>query len=118
MRAALDENPASADFESILVAEKSGWMLMRASGDGPHADLFDMYPYATTSPVYIEMDDGGIRSHVNARFFLRRIEGVREAAAKHEACNSAAERDAILANIDTAADFFSAQVRKDREPSE
>jgi dipeptidyl aminopeptidase/acylaminoacyl peptidase len=117
-RVALSGDALSADFDGTLAADTSGWLLLRASAAKPHPDLFDMYAYATTSPVYLEIGDGGIWSAADADYFLRWIERIREAAVGHDGYNSGAERDAVLRNIDAAASRYRDRVGGDPAASE
>jgi len=49
-------DPIAATGE-ILVAT-SGWVVLRAWNDGADPQVLDIYPYATTSPVYVELPGG------------------------------------------------------------
>lgn len=68
-----------------------------------------MYPYATTSAVYVDIGDVGPRSSADAEYFLAWIARAREAAASHPDYNSAAERKRVLEHIDAAAAVFEAR---------
>jgi hypothetical protein len=103
---ALPNGSMSADIENSVLVEESGWLLLRASSEEPHPDIFDMYPYATTSPVYITVDGKPQKSQKDAEYFLAWIERVRESAASHSGYNSDSEREIVLQNIDDAAAFY------------
>ncbi len=105
----INKEGMSADFSGEVDFSESGWILLRASASGPHRDVFDMYPYATTSPVYVDIGGVGPRSIVDADYFLAWIARVRAAAALHPGYNSMAERNRILEHIDTAATVFQAR---------
>jgi hypothetical protein len=96
----------SADFSANIDIAESAWLLLRASAAGPHRDVFDMYPYATTSPVYIDFEGRGVRSPGDADYFLAWIARVRESAEKHAGYNSDAERQRVLDHIDAASKVF------------
>ena len=103
---ALTDGAMSADIKNSVVIEESGWLLLRASSEEPHPDIFDMYPYATTSPVYITVEGKPQKSQKDAEYFLAWIERVRESAASHTGYNSDSEREIVLQNIDDAAAFY------------
>lgn len=43
-----------ADVQGQIAIRESGWVLLRAWNDDSDPLIFDLYPYATTGPVYIE----------------------------------------------------------------
>jgi len=95
-----------ADFSGSIKVNGSGWLLLRAWNDRSHPDVFDIYPYATTSPVYVTVDGKGLRSTDDADYFIAWINRVRESAEAHPDYNSTAEREIVLANIDRAIQVF------------
>jgi len=103
---ALPNGTMSADIEGSILVEESGWLLLRASSEEPHPDIFDMYPYATTSPVYITVEDKPQRSQIDAEYFLAWIARVRESAASHAGYNSDSEREIVMQHIDDAAAVY------------
>ncbi|MEX2125308.1 MAG: CehA/McbA family metallohydrolase [Woeseia sp.] len=96
----------SADLSGSVRVEESGWLLLRAWNDGSHPMVFDLYPYATTTPVYITIGGETPRSTVDADYFIAWIERIRESAADHPDYNTDAERDAVLENLDGAERVF------------
>jgi Tol biopolymer transport system component len=100
-------NPgSSADIAGTLKLDRGGWLVLRAWNEHATPDVFDLYPYATTSPVYITVGGKGPRSPQDAAFFLQWIEKVRSFAAAHPDYNTKAERDAVLKHIDDARTIF------------
>jgi len=103
---ALTDGAMSAEIENSIHIEESGWLLLRASSKKPHPEIFDMYPYATTSPVYINVKDRPLKSEKDAEYFLAWIARVRESAASHTGYNSDSERETVLQHIDAAAAIY------------
>jgi Tol biopolymer transport system component len=101
-----DMTRRQADFEGSIKVNGSGWLLLRAWNDRSHPDVFDIYPYASTSPVYVNIDAKELRSTDDADYFIAWINRVRESAAAHPDYNSPDERAAVLANIDKALQVF------------
>jgi hypothetical protein len=101
-RIELSGDSTTATFSGELGIPESGWLLLRASGRRPHPEIFDQYPYATTSPIYINIDGKGSQSAADAEYFLAWIARVREAAVAHDSYNSADEKLQVLQNIDMA----------------
>jgi Tol biopolymer transport system component len=102
----LGGNRKSADLRGSVRVDESGWLLLRAWNDGSHPHVFDLYPYATTTPVYVNIDGKPPRSRDDAEYFIAWIERIRESAAEHPDYNSETERDAVLANLDRAERVF------------
>jgi len=96
----------SADVNGSLRVGESGWLLLRAWNDGSHPMVFDPYPYATTTPVYITVDGQAPKSTDDADYFIAWIERIRESAVDHPDYNSENERDAVLANLERAQRVF------------
>lgn len=96
----------SADVEGSVRVDGSGWLLLRAWNDGSHPMIFDLYPYGTTSPVYLTVDGALPRSPDDAAYFVAWIERIRESAGKHPGYNSEAEKVAVLSHLDQAEQIF------------
>jgi hypothetical protein len=96
----------SADLRGSLRVNDSGWLLLRAWNDSSHPGVLDLYPYATTTPVYVNIDGQAPRSTDDAEYFIAWIERVRESAAEHPDYNSDEERETVLANLDRAQRIF------------
>ena len=91
-----------ADFDGELEVSESGWLLLRTYSRDPHPYIFDMYPYATTSPIYVSVEGHKTWSTADAEYFADWSKRVRESAASHSDYNSAEERQRILQHIDAA----------------
>ena len=105
----------SADIEGTLAVDESGWLLLRAWNDGPHPDVLDIYPWATTSPVYVQVGSDGRRSREAAVYFLRWIDRIRGATEKNPQYRSASERDAVLQDLERARRFYAQIVERSGE---
>ena len=82
-----------------LDVDQSGWYIVRAYADGPRAPVLDLYPFATTSPIYVTVADRPVRSRQDADFFLKWIDRVREEVNAHTGWNTVAERGSVLDQI-------------------
>ena len=49
----LTGNGDTADVEDTIPISRSGWCLLRAWSEKAEYPILDMYPYATTSPIYV-----------------------------------------------------------------
>ena len=106
----LGRDRRSADTTFALPVARSGWVLVRAYGDGPVEPVLDLYPFASTSPVYVTVDGTATRSPEDARFFVQWVDQVTRAARAHPAWNTAVERDSVLALLGRARAVYAAQL--------
>ena len=86
----------------------SGWYLVRAYSDRAEMPVLDLYPFASTGPVYVRVGEQPLRSPEDAAFFLRWIDRVEAAALASTGWNTPAERAAVLQAITQARDVFAA----------
>ena len=96
----------SADVSGEIAVTGSGWALLRAWNDGPDPDVLDIYPYATTSPVYVRVGDRPRRSRDAASYFLRWLDRIRAATEHNTNYRTAAERAAVLQDVARARAFY------------
>jgi TolB protein len=98
----LSGDRTTADTTLMIPVSQSGWLLLRARGDGPREPVLDLYPFGSTSPVYVTVGGAPVRSDEDASYFVRWIDRIAQAAAAYPAWNTAAERDSVLALIQRA----------------
>jgi len=94
------------DTSIRLPVEGSGWVLLRAWSDKAMYPVLDLYPYATTSPVYLTVGGVPARSGEDADYFIRWIDRLTAYAAASKDWNSDAERDAALGMMHRAREEF------------
>ena len=99
----------SADTTVALPITRSGWVLVRAYGNGPVEPVLDLYPFASTSPVYLTVDGKPPRSPDDAHFFVQWIDQIGRAARAHTGWNTSGERDSVLTLLDRARAVYAAQ---------
>jgi TolB protein len=101
----------AADTTIEIPVRESGWFVLRAWNDDVAEPILDLYPFGSTSPVYVTVGGAPIRSPDDARFLLRWVERVDQTARASEAWNTTAERDTVLARIDRARRRYEALAR-------
>jgi hypothetical protein len=89
-----DRRSATATVK--VPVDRSGWLLLRARADKATYPTLDIYPYATTSPVYLTVGDTPTRSPEDARYFMRWIDRMRASVEAHRDWNTDAERQETL----------------------
>ena len=88
-----------AEARVPLDVDRSGWYIVRAYADGSRAPVLDLYPFASTSPVYVTVADQPVRSAQDAEFFLAWVDSVRKDVEAYTGWNTSAERNSTLALI-------------------
>jgi len=86
---------AARDTVGIAVAA-SGWYVLRAWSERARTPVLDLYPFASTSPIYVRVGDQPVRSLEDAAFFVRWIDRLLDAVRRHADWNTPAERSATL----------------------
>jgi TolB protein len=98
----LEGDRTSASTTVRITAQSSGWYLLRSRGDGPAYPILDVYPYATTSPIYVTVGGQPVRSPDDARYFLTWIDRLHAAAEANGDWNTAQEKTRVLETIQKA----------------
>jgi TolB protein len=92
-----DRTRVSVDLR--LPVRRSGWYLLRARTDRAVYPVLDLYPYATTSPVYVMVGGEPIRSTEDAEYFMAWIDRLIEGATRHTGWNGKEEQGRVLAML-------------------
>ena len=95
------------DWKGGVALAKGGWVLLRAFNDKPSPYVLDLYPYATTSPVYFETPPPA--APADAAYFVAWMTRVIEAAEARGGWNDDAERTATLEYLNAALALFQAK---------
>jgi TolB protein len=104
----------TADASGEIAAPHSGWLVLRAWNDGPHDDVLDIYPFATTSPLYVRVGGRPRRSAEAGAYFLRWLDRIQAATAGNPSYRSEAERAAVLDDVKRARAFYEQCQREGR----
>jgi TolB protein len=94
------------DTTITLRVTRSGWYLLRAKGNHPAYPILDVYPYATTSPIYVIVGNQAIRSRADADYFIAWIDRLLAGAFASNDWNNEAERTSSLALLRRAREEF------------
>jgi TolB protein len=94
------------DVEGTLEVEGDGWILLRAWSEGSHPDVLDLYPYATTGPIYLRGEGEPRWPRCDADGFLAWIAEIEATAQVHPDYHTDAEREATLESIRAARRVF------------
>jgi hypothetical protein len=103
----VDSLPLSADHKSAsgtrtLTVNNSSWITLRAWSAHSQAPILDIYPFATTSPVYITVGGRPQRSWRDIQSFIAWTSRLAAAAEAHTGYNSPEEKAHVLDQINRA----------------
>src|SRR5256886_12680865 len=84
------DRTTATDSVSIPVA-RGGWYVLRAWSDRPALPILDLYPFGSTSPIYVRVGRDPARSPGDAVFFVRWIDRLGQAARGLQAGKAAGE---------------------------
>ncbi len=111
---ALEGDRTRFDWSGNLDFEAGGWVLLRAFNDTPHPWVLDLYPYATTSPVWFG-SPAAPPAPEDAAYFVAWMDRVIEAALARGGWNSEQEKTDTLAYLEAARDKFRALAANKRK---
>ncbi|MCL6740992.1 CehA/McbA family metallohydrolase [Sphingomonas sp. RB56-2] len=103
---ALKGDRRSLDATGELAVDAGGWLLLRAWNDGADPLVLDIYPYATTSPIYLELPSGPPAAPRDAAYFAAWMDRVLADAASRNDYRSESERESTLAYLRKARDHY------------
>jgi TolB protein len=92
----------SADEQGTIPISSSGWCLLRASGDKARFPVLDLYPYATTSPIYVTVRGTTAAPKEDATYFIRWIDQLMTAAENNRDWNTDAEKATVIDQLSRA----------------
>lgn len=92
----------SGDFSGTLPAPETGWYVLRAWNDQPTYPVFDVYPYATTNPVYVSIDGKPLRIQKDRSYFVAWIDRIIEATQSNQDYYSEEEKREVLKMLTAA----------------
>lgn len=92
----LDASRTHADVEGAIQLETSGWCVLRAFSDQAEYPILDLYPYATTSPIYVTVPGAPLHSTGDAAYFVSWVDRLIAAAENNTSWNTGAEKQSVL----------------------
>jgi TolB protein len=95
------------DWSGNVAFDRGGWILLRAFNDQPDPWVLDLYPYATTSPIYFD-SPAAPPAPEDAAYFVAWMDRVIEATLARGGWNSESEKSDTLAYLDHAREKFRA----------
>ncbi len=108
---ALTRQREAADAEGTLPISKSGWCILRAWNKKAELPVLDLYPYATTSPIYISVDGQPTESAKDAAYFVAWIDRLSQAASSYPDWRAAGEKQHVLKLLSDARAIYARQTK-------
>ena len=103
----LTDTKRFADVQGKVKVSGPGWLVLRTGSNNAQADLLDLYPFATTNPVYVESQSQKLYvSKESAAWFVPWVQGIRQAVTSFSDFRSEAERKQILEDVRLALEFY------------
>jgi hypothetical protein len=102
----LDGARTQADVNGKVEIPASGWLILRAWNDHADPKVQDIYPYASTSPVYVTVNGQAPRSPGDAVYFVSWLDRVIANATARSDYNSAQEKQNTLQYLSAARTVF------------
>ncbi|HJW47231.1 MAG TPA: CehA/McbA family metallohydrolase [Lysobacter sp.] len=95
----LGEDRRRFEGEGDIEVTHGGWLLLRAWNDGADPQLLDLYPYATTNPVWLDGMGGPPSVRADAAYFGAWLDRVIDAADARDDYNNVEEKRVTLAYL-------------------
>jgi TolB protein len=92
----LNSDRETADVEDAIPISQSGWCLLRAWSDKAEDPVLDAYPYATTSPIYVNVAGSAAKPREDAAYFIAWIDRLIKDAGSSRDWNTETERTSVL----------------------
>jgi hypothetical protein len=108
----LDDGGMSGGARREIEIDASGWYLLRAWNSKATHPVLDRLPFATTSPIYVEVGDQPVRSPDDAAYFVAWIDRLIAAAEAHGGYNTAEEKAAVSKLLADARAVFVARAAR------
>jgi TolB protein len=96
----------AANHTISIPVTRSGWYVLRAYSDRATMPVLDLYPFGSTSPIYVRVGDEPVRSAEDAAFFVRWIERIEAATRASTAWNAPGEQASVLRTLAEARAVF------------
>jgi Tol biopolymer transport system component len=107
----LDGARETADVDETIQLSRSGWCVLRAFSDKAEFPVLDIYPYATTSPIYVQVAGSKLQDREAAGYFVAWIDRLIAAAKENQDWNTAVEKDAVLNLLSFGRQVFTEKAR-------
>jgi hypothetical protein len=102
----INSGSGTADVEDTIPISHSGWCVLRAWSERPEYPILDLYPYATTSPIYVTVEGSTLERSADAAYFVAWIDRLIDGAKSNQDWNSEGEKNAVLGDLTSARKIY------------
>ncbi len=102
----IDGDRETANVDGTIPLSQSGWCLLRAWSDQPEYPVLDVYPYATTSPIYVTVAGSSVKPSEDAAYFVAWIDRMILDVKANRDWNTDAEKTSVLTMLDRARSVY------------
>ncbi len=106
LRELKDNSGGIADAEATVSISRSGWCLLRAWSEKSEYPILDLYPYATTSPIYVTVAGSERDRNGDAAYFVAWIDRLIDGAKSNKEWNTETEKNAVLEQLGAARKIY------------
>jgi TolB protein len=103
---ALNGDHTWAHVDGSIPLQDSGWCVLRAFSDKAEYPILDLYPYATTSPIYVNVAGTPVQNAADAHYFGAWIDRLISAAQSNTSWNTATEKQSVLSMLQAAREKY------------
>jgi TolB protein len=107
----LNRGGETADSKDTLAISRSGWCVLRAWSEKPEYPILDLYPYATTSPIYVTVKGSTPDRSDDAAYFVAWIDRLIDGAKSNQDWNTEGERISVLDDLSSARKVYAQMVK-------
>jgi hypothetical protein len=104
---ALSGDRTSGDFSGSIAMANTGWCVLRAWSEKAEYPVLDIYPYATTSPIYVEVEGSKLNAKEDIGYFITWIDQLVANVQTHQGWNTEAEKQSVLDQLTRARKVYS-----------
>jgi hypothetical protein len=86
----------SVEVSGTIALDSSEWCVLRAFSDKAEFPILDLYPYATTSPIYVSVAGAPMHNPKDAAYFVAWVDRLIAAARSNTSWNTEAEKQSVI----------------------
>jgi hypothetical protein len=103
---ALNKDRMGAHIDGSISPDASGWCVLRAFSDKAEYPILDLYPYATTSPIYINVPGAPVGNAEDATYFVAWMDRLIAAARTNTSYDTDDEKQSVLSMLQKAREKY------------
>lgn len=94
------------DIIGKISVKESGWLLLRAWSSGAHPDVFDLYPYASTNPIYLVGGTPSLKRNAASAYFVKWTQRLEKLVGESTSFRTDQEKASVLDDLIKAKVYY------------